>query len=257
MPHRSLLSLLILSCLAGTGQAKPPSAPAGAHPAPKPLAIAATVTEEEVGDADSFGRNVKWLGLAAGSIRLAADCTPAPGDPPDENCVLLSAAPAATAFEVHDIDSISLPARASRSLLCHWQTPIVYYSASNNTGSTQNFTLRAQPVYRIESEVLDEPGLLNPGTGLPYGGVMELPLTAIYKAGSRDPGEYEFEVITGARMCIGSLVSKASLVSTHGLTPAQATRFFRRPITIRMGIRGQAQLVDDAQIYFGTRFVGD
>lgn len=255
MPHRSLLSLLILSCLAGTAHAKPPSHAEDAA-ASKAMAAAA-VTADEVGDADSFGRNVKWLGLVAGSIRLAADCTPAPGDPPDESCVPLSAAPGQTAFDVPDIDSITLPARSSRSLLCHWQTPIVYYSASNNTGSPQNFTLRAQPVYRIESEVLDEPGLLNPGTGLPYGGEMELPLTAIYKAGSRDPGEYEFEIITGARMCIGSLVSLSSLVSTHGLTPAQARRFFRRPITIHLGISGQAQLVDDAQIYFGTRFVGD
>lgn len=257
MPHRSLLPLLILSCLAATAHAKPPSNAEGAAPAPKPMEVAAAVTAEEVGDADSFGRNVKWLGVLAGSIRLAADCTPAPGDPPDENCVLVSAAPAATPFLVHDIDSITLPARSSRSLLCHWQTPIINYYASNNTGSTQDFQLRAQPVYRIESEVLDEPGLLNPNTGLPYGGVLEMPLTAVYKAGSRAPGTYEFEVITGARMCIGSLVNLSSLVSTHGLTPAQARRFFRRPITIRLGISGQAQLVEDAQIYFGTRFVGD
>lgn len=254
MLKRSLLPTLVLCGLAGAAHAKGPAA--DADPA-KTDAAPFAVTDEEVGDADSFGRNVKWLGVVAGSIRLAGDCTPLPGDPPDEGCVVLSPAPAPTPFRVDDIDSITLPARASRSLLCHWQTPIVSYSAGNDTGSPQTFTLRAQPVYRIESEVLNEPGLVDPNTGLPYAGVLELPLTAIYKSGTRAPGEEEFEVITSTRMCIGSLIKKSTLISSYGLSPAQATRFFRRPITIHLGISGQAQLVRDAQIYFGTRFVGD
>lgn len=257
MPRRSLLPLLILSCLTLSAQAKPPAPGAPAVAPSKAEAAAAAVTDEEVGDADSFGRNIKWLGLVAGSIRLASDCTPLPGDPPDEGCVELSPAPASTSFQVDDIDRITLPARASHSLLCHWQTPIVNYSASNSTGSPQTFQLRAQPVYRIESEVLNEPGLINPGTGLPYAGVLELSLPAIYRSGTRAPGDEEFEVITGTRMCIASLLKQSSLVSNYGLSPAQARRFFRRPITIHFGISGQVRLVDDAQIYFGTRFVGD
>ena len=38
-------------------------------------------TDADVGDADSFGKNVKWLGLLqTGSISLQPDCTPVPGD---------------------------------------------------------------------------------------------------------------------------------------------------------------------------------
>ncbi|WP_158637089.1 hypothetical protein [Arenimonas daejeonensis] len=256
MPHRSLLSLLILSCLAGTAHAKPPShAEVLLPPRRRPWQPPRSPPTKSATRTPSAATSSGW---ACWPDRSGSPSTARrPRRPAGRKLRAAVGGPGQTAFDVPDIDSITLPARSSRSLLCHWQTPIVYYSASNNTGSTQNFTLRAQPVYRIESEVLDEPGLLNPGTGLPYGGEMELPLTAIYKAGSRDPGEYEFEVITGARMCIGSLVSLSSLVSTHGLTPAQARRFFSRPITIHLGISGQAQLVDDAQIYFGTRFVGD
>ncbi len=65
-------------------------------------AAKAAPTDAEVGDANSFGRDVKWLGLLqSGSVSFQSDCTPAPGDPPpgpDDRCVTLNAAPAATSF---------------------------------------------------------------------------------------------------------------------------------------------------------------
>lgn len=222
-------------------------------PGPKPVAV----TPEEVGDADSFGNKVKWLGLMAGSIVLTNDCTPAPGDPVNPFCVTLNPAPAFTSFNVPNIASITLPARSSQSLLCHWQTPIVNYFAANNTGSPQMFQLRATPTYRIESEVLSESGLVDPGTGLPYGGVIQSGLTAIVKSRTLANAEVESEFISGARVCIGTMISKSALINNYGLSEDQARRFFRRPITITMGISGQARLVENASLYFGTRFVGD
>lgn len=217
----------------------------------------AAVTKEEVGDADSFGRNVKWLGLVAGSIQLDTDCTPPPDSPPNPNCVTVAAAPGFTPFSVPDIASITLPARSSRTLLCHWQTPIVSYFANNSTGASQSLQLTARPTYRIESEVLDEPGLVDPNTGLPYNGVIETSLSAINQSRTLGDGEFESELITGARMCIASIISRDALIGVYGLTPNQATRFFRRPITITMGITGSSRMVEGASIYFGTRFVGD
>ena len=62
---------------------------------------------------------------------------------------------------------------------------------------------------------------------------------------------------TGTRSCIAGLVSRRSLIETHGLSEAQADRFFREPITIRMDISGQVQRVESASIIYGTRFTGD
>lgn len=231
------------------------SAPALAAPASPVAPATKAVTDEEVGDADSFGRGMNWLGLLSGYVRLELDCTPAPGDPADPNCVTLNPAPAATSFNLANLDSITLPGRSSHSLLCHWQTPLVNLSFSNTTGARQFYRFQAAPTYRIESAVLD--GLTDPNTGLPFGGAIEIALTAMFRSGTIDDGEFHDEVVSGARMCIGGLVSRRSLVESYGLTEAQARRFFREPITIRFGIRGSAQMMDGAGINFGTRLAGD
>ncbi len=224
---------------------------------PDPVLAPAAVTPEEVGDAGSFGKNMKWLGLASGFVQLLDTCTPLPGDPAPENCIEVNPAPAITTFNLSNLDSVTLPGRSTDTLICHWQTPIVSYNAVNPTGAPSNFQLRVTPFYRIQSEVLADPTLIDPNTGLPFGGVLELALTSISKSAQMAPGEFGSEFITGTRMCIGGLVSKDSLISNYGLTEAQANRFFRRPITISLGIRGQSRLVDGASINIGTRFAGD
>jgi hypothetical protein len=218
---------------------------AAARPAP----LGAPVTPEQVGDAGSFGRDMHWLGLLDGNVNLAQDCSGAAGA-----CQVL--APGGfTTFDFADLGSVALPARSTHSLICHWQTPIVFYSAHNPGGAPQEFNFRVTPYYTIESEVLDGPS--DPNTGVPYGGEIELPLTGIFTAQTLAPGASISDVATGTRACIGGLVSAQSLQSQWGLTAAQADDFFRGPVTIRMGIRGNAQMLEDASIYIGTRFVGD
>lgn len=218
---------------------------------------AAAVTVEEVGDANSFGKPVKWLGLLSGFVALSTDCTPPAGEPATPNCFTLNPAPATTAFNAVDLASITLPGKSAETLLCHWQTPLVSYSVSNETLGPQVATFRATPRYRIENEVLDDPALIDPGTGLPFGGSFEVALTSFAKSKLVEPGYFENETLSGARMCIGGLVSKAALIDQYGLTEAQAKRFFRKPITITLSISGQARMLDGANINFGTRITGD
>ncbi|GAB2664228.1 hypothetical protein [Arenimonas aestuarii] len=219
-----------------------------------PVAPLAAPTAAEVGDADSFGRNVRWLGLLSGYVYLQADCT-IPGEPPDPRCIALNPEPDLTSFGAPDLATITLPGKSTHSLLCHWQTPIASVGFANFTAAREQYRFQAYPVYRIESEVLD--GLSDPNTGTPYNGAIELPLGAINVSGSIDPGEYNVEQFTFTRMCIGGLVSRRSLVNAYGLTEAQARDFFKKPITITLSIRGNARMVDAANINFGTRFAGD
>ena len=244
MTRPSLFALLVAAALPAAHAAGPagPAAPSA------PMAV----TDEDVGDADSFGRDVHWLGLLSAYGRLSTDCS---ADPADAPCQTVAAAPAITGFDFPDLDVLVLPARASQSLLCHSQTPVVSWSAANDTAVPNEAMLRVTPYYRIESEVLV--GLSDPNTGVPYDGVIELGLTGIYRAQTLQPGESTQDLDTGTRACIAGLVSKQNLVSAYGLTEAQADQFFRRPITIRFGVRGSASLVEDADINVGTRFYGD
>lgn len=221
----------------------------------RPQAAAKAVTVEEVGDADSFGRNMKWLGLMSGYVSLATDCTPAPGDPADPNCVTLNPAPAFTPYNLTDLATITLPGRSTHSLICHWQTPIISVVYSNETGGRQPYRFQALASYRIESEVLQ--GLSDPASGDPYNGAIELALGSINDAGYLEVGDFFTRQYTQSRTCIAGLVSKRALVDQYGLTEAQARRFFREPVTITMSIRGNARMVEAASINFGTRFSGD
>ena len=116
MIRKSLFALLIATALPSAYAA--PGAPAADKPV-VPLAV----TTEEVGDADSFGRGVVWLGLVSGYGRLSTDCSADPAD--TTPCQTISAAPATTTFDFSDLDVLVLPARSTRSLICQSQTPIV------------------------------------------------------------------------------------------------------------------------------------
>lgn len=213
-------------------------------------AAAAAPTVEDVGDADSFGRNVIWLGLMQGAVTVSTDCTPPAGEPADPNCVTIADTTALTPFRVNDVAVYNLPGKSTKTLLCHWQTPIVNYAAFNPGGAPATMRFRATPIYRVEAAVLADPSL-------PYGGSIELGLTGISRIKTLAPGAFESDLITTTRSCIAGLLSRRNLVEGYGLTEAQAKRFFREPITIRMDISGQVQNVDGASIIYGTRFTGD
>ena len=219
------------------------------------LAPSAALTVEDVGDPDSFGRNAKWLGLLSGFAFLSTDCTPPPGEPADPNCVQLNAAPGFTTFLVPDVAAITLPGKSANSFLCHTQTPVSSAAFTNTLATRQQYRLQLIPTYRIESEVLQ--GLNDPNTGDPYNGAIEVALGAFVDAGYLEPGDTVVKQYTGTRACIGGLVSKRNLVAAYGLTEAQATQFFRKPITIRMTLRGNARMVNTATLNVGTRLTGD
>lgn len=217
----------------------------------------------EVGDADSFGRNVKWLGLAqTGVITLDSTCVPAPGDPPpgpDDRCVTLNPAPASTSFDFPDLARIKLPGKSAESLLCHWLSPIVSYSFGNPTGVFQpNALFRLTPYVVIESPVLADPALINPLTGLPFGGVLETSFAATYvDSRSLQPGDRQLTRHSQSRTCIAGFLSRRSLVENYGLTEAQAKEVFKKEMALRIGVRGSAALVGSASVLYGLRVVGD
>lgn len=223
-------------------------------------AVAAPPTAAEVGDADSFGRRVVFAGLVVtGGVALASDCTPDPNFPPgpEDRCVVLNTAPLPTTFSFPDIGRITLPGSSVNSLLCHWATANVFYSLANNTAAPLTARFSVRPTYRIESEVLADPALINPQTSAPFGGGIDLSISGISDTQTLAPGAINARQETGTRTCVAGLVSKASLSRDYGLSDSQIKRLFQRPITIRVGVTGRAIGVADASMFYSTRFTGD
>jgi len=208
----------------------------------------------DVGDADSFGRTLTWLGLTDAWIELAADCSGSEA----ERCQPLAPAPATTTFAFDDVGHVTLPRNAANSLLCYWFSPFLQIDYANPTAAPAVAQLSYVPTVTVENPVLDDPALIDPNTGLPFGGSLltgmtsseryEVPLAA---------GQHSFQRDRDSAVCIAGLVSKQSLVQNYGLSDALARQFFKKPTTLRLNIHGSAQFVGDASLYFGLRIVGD
>lgn len=220
------------------------------------LTAAAAPSVEDVGDPDSFGRNVTYLGVTQiMPVVVTPDCSES--DPTFERCVESAAAPAPTSFDESDLAVIELPAKATRSLLCFTVTPSVRVNWSNPlaTPATAQFTAFAS--ISIENDVLSDPTLIDPGTGLPFGGSVELGLSTYHDTHTLQPGEVDNKTLFATRACIGGLVSRRALIENYGLTEAQANQFFKKPMTLRFGARGSVALADFSNYFYGIRLYGD
>lgn len=264
MKLRVIACALAGACLATTTWAKKPVHPEFRQMKKemaqlKTTELAPAVTD--TGDANSFGRNVKFIGLvSSGSITLASDCTPDPDFPPgpDDHCFVVNPAPAITNVTVTDAGRMMIPGKSSNSLFCHWQTPVVTYAFANPTGVYQpNARFTVTPSYKIENAVLNDPSLIDPATGLPFGGSFTTGLAGIRHSRSLQPDEFQVERDNNTRSCIAGMVSKRNLIEGFGLTEAQATNFFKNDTIITLNLQIQTRLVDFAGINYGTRFVGD
>jgi hypothetical protein len=234
-------------------------APRGTAPlvlAPSLVAAAAAPTPEEVGDADSFGKNVIYLGLAQTiGVTLVDDCTGS--DPTLERCIVQNPAPAPTTFDEAGLATMNLPPKATKTLMCFALTPFINVSWNNGTGVPQLARFNAQALITIDNEVLDDPALIDPGTGLPFGGVLELALSTWRDFHTIQPGEIDQHGSTQSRNCIAGIISKRSLIENYGLTENQAKEFFKKPMTLTFGARGNVSMSDFTSYFYGIRLYGD
>ena len=220
------------------------------------VTAAAAPTADEVGDADSFGRNVTYLGLAQSlPISIVDDCTGS--DPTAERCIVGQPAPLITNFDESDLATLSLPAKATKSLLCFTLTPFISVSWANFTGVQQTARFNAATAITIDNAVLDDPTLIDPSTGLPFGGSLSLSLSTWSNSHSIGNGEFENERSQQTRSCIAGVISKRQLVETYGLSDSLANQFFKKAIVLHFGAFGAVAMADFTNYFYGIRLYGD
>src|SRR4029077_6064848 len=91
--------------------------------------------------------------------------------PPTNQCFDLNAAPATTTFDAENICHIKLPKDSTRDIIYPALNFFVDYQLQNTTGVPQPqglFDFLA--TVDIESDVLNDPAVIDPSTGLPAGG---------------------------------------------------------------------------------------
>lgn len=218
-------------------------------------ASASDVTDADVGDSDSFGRNVKWLGLASMNVTLTSDCSDPSLSP---GCQVVNPAPATTSFSFQDLAHVTLPANSANSLMCYWLSPVLTVNYNNPTAAPAMGYLRYSPTLTLENPVLDDPSLIDPTTGLPFAGKLTAGMTSseIVQV-PLAPGQSYLERTRDSNVCMSGFISRRQLVETYGLTATQAKKFFKQQTVVRMNIAGTTRYISDASLIFGFRIVGD
>lgn len=220
------------------------------------IAAASSPSADEVGDVDSFNRFVKWAGLGQ-TIGVTADgsCTPDPFN----RCIPTSSGGAFVSFDERDLETIVLPKKTAHSMICHHITPFYTYQFFNGTGSQQSGALLfLTPYITVYNDVLNDPSLINPTTGLPFGGQFDqgMAMTTIQDR-TLEINERLFERQNYSRHCISGLLSKRDLMGVWGLSEAQAKQFFKNDTKIVFNLRGQHNYIDFAQFFYGIRLTVD
>jgi hypothetical protein len=213
-----------------------------------------------VGDPDSFGRGVRWLGFVSSrGLVLRRDCTPLPWEDPNQLCMEVDSSQFGNHYaEFRDLGTVTLPARSMNSLLCHWLSPTMGATLQNMTGlEDQTASLTMYPSLTVENEVLNDPALVDPDTGLPLNGRLEVFASGSNISALLDYTEQVQQRLNSTRTCVGGYLTRRTLTDFYGLSSAQAAAFFRKPTTLRLNMAVMASRVESANISYSVRFVGD
>jgi hypothetical protein len=189
------------------------------------------------------------------SIYLKNDCTRERQQ--GLSCTVLLPQPQPTSVELQDLARIRLPARAASSLLCWDLTPLVEVVLENTTTTQRNAAFSARTIFAVRSAVLEDPTIVNPRTGLPYNGEIRLNMVPYSESLTLPPGYRNSKGFHLTRSCGQAVVSKRALMTSHGLTQAQANSFFNNPIEVVLGASMDANVVTSASYNFNLRLYGD
>ena len=216
------------------------------------------LSDGEVGDADSFGSKVTYVGLlGTGDVYLLEDCSTVTLGPNDR-CVTLNPQPAQTSFDFDNLGTITLPAKSTQDLLCFATTALRGWDYFNETAGTAFAQFHYNIVVKVSNALLDDPSLIDPTTGMPFNGQLTVAIGEdLLDAKSMPAGASETHQAFASRTCQAGALSKDALSLDYGLPDTIVNKFFKQPITLSIGVEGSAALVGDATILAGIRFYGD
>ncbi len=219
-------------------------------------AVSFAQSVEDVGEIDSFGRDVIHLGSARTVFMyMKADCTDdlARG----QKCAVIQPAPAETRFDHADLASIRLPGRVANSTLCFELTPLIDIAYANNTGGTVSDALfSGRATLTIKSAVLVDPNIINPQTRQPFNGQFLIPTVQYSERQTLAPDENNSKSLHFTRRCAGAVVNK-QMLRGWGFSAFQAHSFFANPITVTLSATGVARHVSDVGYQVNLRLYGD
>jgi len=220
---------------------------------------------DDVGDADSFGKNAVFIGAQSGFVTLQTDpcAAPTPGPSPSSNpangtqCFQITDTSVLTPFDAANSARINLPKDAARSVIYPVLNFFYNYRMNNLTGAPAQARFQFTANITIVSDVLNDPSCVDPNTSAPCGGKLTFQFTPnrVFDDRHLDTGEHAEVRLTLTRAGNAG-ISKANLIG-QGLSSALVDKLFHNPMTLQLNVVGSARNVDLAGITDNMRLFAD
>jgi hypothetical protein len=226
--------------------------------------INALLSAADVGDPDSFGKAVKFLGTAAtGAVYVYHSCDAAIllaeievvlGA--DDRCLVNTLGGGTVNMTYNDLGRITIPGRSVDN--------VVYFILNNTVSSeSQNTFVNGLPVFSsysprltIESAALNDPTALDPVTGMPLNGVLTVSAFGA-KVFNKTVAPDDFEFVRDSYSSAATRGFARSYFADLGLPQTVINNLYRQPMTIRLGMRVAARNVSFGQYFYAMRLTGN
>jgi hypothetical protein len=158
-----------------------------------------------------------------------------------------------------ELGSVTVSGSSGRSTICIQEAGRTAYAFKGNNPEGDIVSLSVAHRYEIQSAVLDNNSLINPRTGLPFGGKLNISTNGGYvdqdymKTGQR----LARSQTVGSFDCATPLLNYSVLVSGFGLSSLTAQYLMSQPMTIRLFVSGAAGSVDGGFYSMQLRTMGD
>lgn len=219
-------------------------------------APALAVTDEEVGDSDSFNKNARFFGIvAAGVVFIEADCDPLViGDlGPDDRCIEVPDPAVLTDVTFNDIGRITFPAKKADNIIYAITNHSTSIFSRNGTAANVSGLVNYLPSFTIESVALNDPAAIDPATGLPMNGSYTTGgIGSKTSQKTLAPTFIELENLNFSRA--NTLGFSRAFWAALGLPQNVINEIYKKPMTIKLNMRVRARYVEFATFAYGVRF---
>jgi len=131
------------------------------------------------------------------------------------------------------------------------------YNFFNATTQNKTGSLRYSPYITIESSALEPPHLINPQTGQPFDGKVDISLAANRVFGKTlFPNYSESDTVTFSTTSLGG-ISKKYFMGNFGLHADVIQEMFDKEMTIRFNLNGATLNAGSASFNYGIRVIGN
>ncbi len=216
------------------------------------------VTDEEVGDAASFDKNVKFFGVAAtGVVFIDSDCSLIlPDLGPDDRCLQITDTAVLTDITYNDIGRITFPAKSAKNIVYAITNHNTSVFSRNGTAANSTGLFNYFPSFTLESDALNDPAAIDPATGNPMNGSY-----TTGGVGSRTsqktlaPTFIELDNLSYTRA--NTLGFSRRFWEALGLPPSVVDNIYKKPLTIKLNMRIRARFVEFGTFNYGVRFLAN